>query len=315
MSIDKKYIDQFISVTSKAALAASYLVGKKDKIAADQAAVDSMRTELNKINMNGQVVIGEGTLDDAPLLYTGELLGTKNGPSFDIAVDPVEGTNFVADNLPGGIVVLAIGEKGNLFNAPETYMNKIATGKIEKDLVDLDFPLEKNIKNLSDFKNKDVSLLTVCILDRPRHKVIIDKLKDLNVNIKLITDGDVLGALYVSDPKYNVDMFLGIGGGPEGVLAACALDTYDCHFQGRFIFDNEKDINEAKSMGLTDLNKKYELNEIVKGDSIFCASGITNNEVLKGIVIDRDEFVSETLVTHKNSNFKKVIKSINSINE
>ena len=315
MSIDKKYIDQFISVTSKAALAASYLVGKKDKIAADQAAVDSMRTELNKINMNGQVVIGEGTLDDAPLLYTGELLGTKNGPSFDIAVDPVEGTNFVADNLPGGIVVLAIGEKGNLFNAPETYMNKIATGKIEKDLIDLDFPLEKNIKNLSDFKNKDVSLLTVCILDRPRHKVIIDKLKDLNVNIKLITDGDVLGALYVSDPKYNVDMFLGIGGGPEGVIAACALDTYDCHFQGRFIFDNEKDINEAKSMGLTDLNKKYELNEIVKGDSIFCASGITNNEVLKGIVIDRDEFVSETLVTHKNSNFKKVIKSINSINE
>ena len=315
MSIDKKYIDQFINVTSKAALAASYLVGKKDKIAADQAAVDSMRTELNKINMNGQVVIGEGTLDDAPLLYTGELLGTKNGPSFDIAVDPVEGTNFVADNLPGGIVVLAIGEKGNLFNAPETYMNKIATGKIEKDLVDLDFPLEKNIKNLSDFKNKDVSLLTVCILDRPRHKVIIDKLKDLNVNIKLITDGDVLGALYVSDPKYNVDMFLGIGGGPEGVIAACALDTYDCHFQGRFIFDNEKDINEAKSMGLTDLNKKYELNEIVKGDSIFCASGITNNEVLKGIVIDRDEFVSETLVTHKDSNFKKVIKSINSINE
>ena len=315
MSIDKKYIDQFINVTSKAALAASYLVGKKDKIAADQAAVDSMRTELNKINMNGQVVIGEGTLDEAPLLYTGEFLGTKNGPSFDIAVDPVEGTNFVADNLPGGIVVLAIGEKGNLFNAPETYMNKIATGKIEKDLIDLDFPLEKNIKNLSDFKNKDVSLLTVCILDRPRHKVIIDKLKDLNVNIKLITDGDVLGALYVSDPKYNVDMFLGIGGGPEGVLAACALDTYDCHFQGRFIFDNEKDINEAKSMGLTDLNKKYELNEIVKGDSIFCASGITNNEVLKGIVIDRDEFVSETLVTHKNSNFKKVIKSINSINE
>ena len=315
MAIDKKYIDQFTSVTSKAALAASYMVGKKDKIAADKAAVDSMRTELNKINMNGQVVIGEGTLDDAPLLYTGELLGTKNGPSFDIAVDPVEGTNFVADNLPGGIVVLAIGEKGNLFNAPETYMNKIATGKIEKDLVDLDFPLEKNIKNLSDFKNKDVSLLTVCILDRPRHKVIIDKLKDLNVNIKLITDGDVLGALYVSDPKYNVDMFLGIGGGPEGVIAACALDTYDCHFQGRFIFDNEKDINEAKSMGLTDLNKKYELNEIVKGDSIFCASGITNNEVLNGIVIDRDEFVSETLVTHKNSNFKKVIKSINSINE
>jgi len=313
MAIDKKFIDQFRRVTSKAALASSYLVGKKDKIAADQAAVDSMRLELNKINMNGQIVIGEGSLDEAPLLYTGELLGTKNGPDFDIAVDPVEGTNFVANNLPGGVTVLAIGEKGNLFNAPETYMNKIATGKIEKGLIDLDYTLEKNIKNLSEFKNKDITSLTVCILDRPRHKVIIDELKDFNVKVKLITDGDVLGALYVSDPKYNVDMFMGIGGGPEGVLAACALDTYECHFQGRFIFENEKDITEAKSMGITDLKKKYELNEIVKGDSIFCASGITNSKVLKGIVIEEDKFISETLVTHKNSNFKEVIKSVNLI--
>ena len=315
MAIDIKFIEKFSNITSRAALAASYLVGKKDKIAADQAAVDSMRSELNKIDMNGQVVIGEGSLDEAPLLYTGEFLGTKNGPDFDIAVDPVEGTNFVANNLPGGIAVLAIGEKGNLFNAPETYMNKIATGKIDKGLIDLDFPLEKNIKNLSEFKNKDVSSLKVCILDRPRHKMIIDKLKDLKVNLKLITDGDVLGALYVSDPKYNIDMFLGIGGGPEGVLAACALDAYDCHFQGRFIFDNDKDINEAKSMGITDLSKKYELNEIIKGDSLFCASGITSSEVLKGIKIDGNKYISETLVTHKKSNFKKVIKSKNFINE
>ena len=197
MAIDKKYINQFTNVTSKAAYAASYFVGKKDKVAADKAAVDSMRFELNKINMTGEVVIGEGTLDKAPMLYTGEILGTKNGPIFDIAVDPVEGTNFVANNLPGGIAVLAIGEKGNLFNAPETYMNKIATGKIDKGLIDLDYPLEKNIKNLSDFKNKDVTSITVCILDRPRHKNIIEKLKDLGVKIKLITDGDVLGALYV----------------------------------------------------------------------------------------------------------------------
>ncbi len=315
MAINKKYIDQFISVTSQAALSASYFVGKKDKIAADQAAVDSMRSGLNNIDMNGQVVIGEGTLDEAPLLYTGEFLGTKNGPDFDIAVDPVEGTNFVANNLPGGIAVLAIGEKGNLFNAPETYMNKIATGKIDKGLIDLDNSLEQNIKNLSEFNNKDVSSITVCILDRPRHKKIIDKLKDLDVNIKLITDGDVLGALYVSDPKYDVDMFLGIGGGPEGVLAACALDAYECHFQCRFIFDNKKDIIEAKSMGVTDLNKKYELNEIVKGDSLFCASGITSSEVLNGIVIEGDKFISETLVTHKNSNSKEIIKKINSINE
>jgi fructose-1,6-bisphosphatase II / sedoheptulose-1,7-bisphosphatase len=315
MTIDRKYIDQFTNVTSKAALAASYFVGKKDKIAADKAAVDSMRSELNKINMIGEVVIGEGSLDEAPMLYTGEILGTKNGPAFDIAVDPVEGTNFVANDLPGGIAVLAIGEKGNLFNAPETYMNKIATGKIDKGLIDLDYPLEKNIKNLSEFKNKDASLLTVCILDRPRHKTIIDKLKDLKVNIKLITDGDVLGALYVSDPKYNVDMFIGIGGGPEGVLAACALDAYNCHFQGRFIFDNEKDINEAKLMGITDFNKKYELNEIVKGDSLFCASGITSSEVLNSIIIEGDKFISETLVAHKSSNFKKVVKCVNPINE
>jgi len=315
MTIDKKYIDQFINVSSKAALASSYLVGKKDKIAADQAAVDSMRTELNKIDMNGQVVIGEGSLDEAPMLYTGELLGNKKGPSFDIAVDPLEGTNFAANNLPGAISVIAISEKGNLFNAPETYMDKIATGKIEKGLIDLDNSIKKNISNLADYMNKDISSITVCVMDRPRHKKIIDELKELKVKIKLITDGDVLGALYVSNPKYHVDIFLGIGGGPEGVLAAAALDTYDCYFQGRFIFDNEKDINEAKLMGITDLNKKYELNEIVKGDSIFCATGITTSDVLSGIHVEGSNYTSETLVTHKNSNFKKIIKRTDPIKE
>ena len=313
MTVDKKFIDQFIKVSTKAALASSYMVGKKDKNAADKAAVDSMRAELNKIDMTAEVVIGEGSLDEAPMLYTGEILGTKNGPSFDIAVDPVEGTNFVANNLPGGITVLAIAEKGNLFNAPETYMNKIATGKIEKGLIDLDYSLEKNIKNLSEFKNKDVSSITVCILDRPRHKIIIDKLKELKINIKLITDGDVLGALYVSDPSYEVDMFLGIGGGPEGVLAAAALDAYNCHFQGRFIFDNDKDIQVAKSMGIVDLNKKYELNEIVRGDSIFCASGITKSDVLNEIILNKEKFISETLVTHKSSGLKKIFKKENLI--
>ena len=315
MTLEKKFIDQFVNVTVKAASAASYLVGKKDKNAADQAAVDSMRTELNKIDMIGKVVIGEGSLDKAPMLYTGELLGNNKGPALDIAVDPVEGTNFVANNLPGGIAVLAIAEKDNLFNAPETYMNKIATGKIDKGLIDLDFTLEKNIKNLSDFKNKDISSITACILDRPRHKKIIDQLKDLNVKIKLITDGDVLGALFVSDPKYDIDIFLGIGGGPEGVLAASALDAYDCHFQGRFIFDNKKDIQEAKEMGINDLTKKYELKEIVKGDSIFCATGITDSKIIKGIKFNKDEILSETLVTHKSLNYKKIIKKVNSLNE
>ena len=315
MTIDKRFIDQFSKVTSKAALAASYLVGKKDKNAADQAAVDSMRSELNKIRMTGEIVIGEGKLDEAPMLYTGEILGTKEGPLFDIAVDPVEGTNFVANNLPGGIAVLAISEKGHLFNAPETYMEKIATSKIDKGLIDLDFTLEKNLKNLSEFKNKPISSITACILDRPRHIKFIDKLKDLNVSIKLITDGDVLGALYVSDPKYNVDIFLGIGGGPEGVLAASALDAYDCHFQGRFIFDNEEDVLEAKKMGINDINKKYDLHEIVKGDSIFCATGITGSDILKGISINDNIYTSETLVTHKSLDYREILKKDNFINE
>ena len=307
MAIDKKFIDQFINVTSRAAYASSFFIGKKDKIRADKAAVDSMRKELNKINMTGEVVIGEGSLDEAPMLYTGEILGTKNGPDFDIAVDPVEGTNFVANNLPGGLTVLAIAEKGNLFNAPETYMNKIATGKIEKGLIDLDYPLKENIKNLSEFKNKDISSLTVCILDRPRHKKIIDELNDLNVNVKLITDGDVLGALYVSNPKYNVDMFMGIGGGPEGVLAASALDSYGCFFQGRLIFDDDENIKRAKLMGIKDLKRKYELNDIVTGDSIFCATGITSSDLVKGVSKKGDKFITESLVTHKSIKLNKIL--------
>ncbi len=315
MAINKKFIDQFIKVTSKAALESSYLIGKKNKNEADKAAVDSMRSELNKIEMTGEIVIGEGSLDEAPMLYTGEILGTKKGENFDIAVDPVEGTNFVANNLPGGISVIAVAEKGNLFKAPETYMNKIATGKIEKGLIDLDYPLEKNLKNLSKFLNKEISSITVCVMDRPRHKKIIDELNDLNVNIKLITDGDILGALYVSDPKYNVDMFVGIGGGPEGVITAAALDTYECHFQGRFIFDNDQSIEEAKLMGIKNFDKKYELNEIIRGDSIFCATGITNNDFLNGIILENNNYISETLVTHKYSNFSKIIKNTNLINE
>jgi fructose-1,6-bisphosphatase II / sedoheptulose-1,7-bisphosphatase len=315
MSINKIYIEQLINVSSKAALASSYLVGKKDKIAADQAAVDSMRSELNKINMTGEVVIGEGSLDEAPMLYTGEFLGNNNGPSFDIAVDPLEGTNFAANNLPGAISVIAIAEKGNLFNAPETYMNKIATGKVENGLIDLDYSIKKNISNLADFMNKDIVSITACVMDRPRHKHIIEELRLLGVKVKLITDGDVLGALYVSNPIYNVDIFLGIGGGPEGVLAAAALDAYDCHFQGRFIFDNDKDISDAKKLGVTDLNKKYELKEIVKGDSIFCATGITTSEVLSGIDIKDNSYTSETLVTHKDSLFKEIVKRTKPIRE
>ncbi len=302
MTIDKKYVDQLINVTTKAAIASSFLIGKKDKISADQAAVDSMRNELNKINMRGEIVIGEGSLDKAPMLYTGEILGNKNSPEFDIAVDPLEGTNFVANNLPGAMSVITIAEKGNLFKAPETYMHKIATSKVEKGLVDLDYSIKKNITNLADFKNTEPSNLRACILDRPRHKKIIDELNELKVNIKLITDGDVAGVLLVTKPSYGIDIFLGIGGGPEGVLAAAALDAYDCNFQGKFIFDDEKDINDAKKMGINDLNKKYDLNEIVKGDTIFCATAITNTMSMKGIKLKKgNSYMTETLVTHKSS--------------
>ena len=308
MAIDKKFIDQLINVTSKAALASSYLVGKKDKIAADKAAVDSMRKELNKINIQGEIVIGEGELDDAPMLYIGERLGTSDGPEIDIAVDPLEGTNFAANNLPGALSVIAIAEKNNLFKAPETYMEKISTNVNEKNVVDLDYTIKKNISNLSDYLNKNPENITACLLDRPRHKEYIDELKKLNVNLKLITDGDVSGALLVTDEKYNVDIFLGIGGGPEGVLAATALDAYNCNFQGRFLFETDEDKIRAKKMGIDDLTKKYELNEIVVGDSIFCATGITSGDLVTGIEIAGNEFISETLVTHKSSGLKKVIK-------
>ena len=309
MVVDKKFENLFINVTSRAALAAAFLIGKNDKIAADKAAVDAMRKELNKINMNGRIVIGEGELDEAPMLHIGENVGTKNGPLLDIAVDPLEGTNFVANNLPGALSVIAVANKSNLFNAPETYMNKISANCSEPNVVDLDYSIKKNIYNLAEFKNQKPESLTACILNRPRHKKIIDELKNLNVKLKLISDGDVAGALMVIDEKYSVDIFLGIGGGPEGVLAAAALDAYNCHFQGRFIFDTDKEKHRANKMGITDLKKKYELNDIVSGDSIFCATGITSGDMVSGIEIKENKFLSETLITHKSSGLKKIFKT------
>ena len=313
MTIDKKYIDLFHDVSARAAFSSYHLVGKKDKIAADKAAVDSMRNELNKIDMNGQIVIGEGELDEAPMLYIGEKLGTGNGPFLDIAVDPLEGTNFAANNLPGALTVISVAEKSNLFNAPETYMDKIAISSPENGVVDLDNSVSKNIKNLAELKNTKPENLTACILDRPRHKKQIDELKSLNVKLKLITDGDVSGALYVTDKKFNIDIFLGIGGGPEGVLAASALDAYGCYFQGRFIFDTDEDKIRAKKMGINDFNQKYELNEIVSGDSIFCATGITSGDLVSGIKVSDKKFTSETLITHKSTNFRKIIKKTHQI--
>ena len=314
MSLDKKFEELFLNVTNRAALASYYFVGKKNKIAADKAAVDAMRLELNKIMMKGKIVIGEGELDDAPMLYIGEKLGTNNGPELDIAVDPLEGTNFAANNLPGALSVICVAEKSNLFEAPETYMNKISANVPDTGIIDLDYSIKKNIENLSDYLNKKPENLTVCVLDRPRHKEIINQLNSLKVKIKLITDGDISGALLITDKKYSVDLFLGVGGGPEGVLAASALDAYDCFFQGRFLFNTEKDKDRAKKMGVKDLNKKYLLNEIISGDSIFCATGITSGDLVSGIKINNGNFASETLITHKSTGLKKNIKITRKIN-
>ena len=314
MTLDKELLNNLVNITSSAAISSFPHVGKKNKELTDKAATDDMRKNLNKLDISGEVVIGEGELDEAPMLYIGEKLGTGKGPFIDIAVDPVEGTNFVANNLPGALSVLAVSNKGNLFHAPETYMNKIAVGNdVPIDAVDLDFSVEKNIKNIADVKNKDIKKITACLLDRPRHKSIIEELIRLNVNLKLITDGDVSGALLVTDQKHDVDVFLGIGGGPEGVLAASALDAFECKFQGRFLFKTDKDIKRAKDMGIDDLNKKYDLKEIVKGDSIFCATGITSGDLVNGIKIKNNHFISETLVTHKSTNFKQVIKQENKL--
>jgi fructose-1,6-bisphosphatase II / sedoheptulose-1,7-bisphosphatase len=311
MELSKELLDKIINVTSNAAIACYPHLGKKDKILADKAATDEMRKNLNNLDIDGKVVIGEGELDEAPMLYIGEKLGTGKGPSIDIAVDPLEGTNFAAKNLPGALSVIAITLRGNLFNAPETYMDKLAVGKdVPKDATDLDFSIEKNIKNIAESKNKDLSKITACILDRPRHKKIIDKLKKLKVNLKLLSDGDVSGAILVTNEKYNIDIFLGIGGGPEGVLAASALDAFDCKFQGRFLFKKDEDISRAKKMGIKDLNKKYNLNEIVKGDSIFCATGITSGDLVNGVKLENGKFVTETLVTHKNSTINIVKKEV-----
>ena len=309
MKLSKELLNSLIAITSNSAIACYPYIGKNEKILADKAATDIMRNEINKLEIKGEIVIGEGELDEAPMLFIGEKLGNGNGPDIDIAVDPVEGTNFVAKNLPGAMTVLAIAEKGNLFNAPETYMDKIAFGShIDNDVLDLDYTVEKNIKNYSDASNKKINEITVCLLNRPRHNKIIDELNRLKVKIKLISDGDVMGALLVTNKKFGVDIFMGIGGGPEGVIAATALKTLNCNFQGRFLFKSDKDINRAQKMGIKDLNKKYEINEIVKGESIFCATGITKCDLMNGIIKENDKLITETIFTHNKSNFELVKK-------
>ena len=304
--LDTKLLNDFSLVAARAAYASSLLKGKGDKIAADQAAVDSMRNDLNKISMNGKIVIGEGEMDEAPMLYIGEKLGTGDGEELDIAVDPLDGTTLTAKNLPNAISVIAVSEKGNLLQAPDTYMEKIAIGPgYPENIIDLDFTVEKNIKNIAEFKSVKTSDLTVCLLERDRHKKIVQSLKKLSTNIKFISDGDVVGAIYSCLDEFNVDMYIGIGGAPEGVLAAAAIKCFDGQFQGRLVISNNDEILRATKLGISDFSKKYYLNDMVKGDVIFCAAGVTDGELLKGIEISKNFFTSEILSLHSK---EKIIK-------
>ena len=310
MIIDKALIESFARATERAAYGASLFKGKGDKVGADQSAVDEMRMQLNKINMKGKIVIGEGELDEAPMLYIGEEVGNKTGEEFDIAVDPLEGTNFTAKNLPNALSVLAVTRKGNLLHAPDTYMEKIAIGPgLPKNLVDLDFSVEKNIKLLADAKNISPDKLTACVLERPRHNLIVDSLNSMGVKIIFITDGDVLGVISVADPKSNIDIYLGTGGGPEGVLAAAALSCLNSQMQTRLVFQNDDEKNRAKKVGIEELNIKYNMNDMIKGDVIFCATGVTDGNLVKGIKDVKDYFEAETLVLHKSSKTNKIIKN------
>ena len=310
MNINKILIDSFIRTTERAAYGASIFKGKNDKIAADQAAVDEMRKELNTIKMKGKIVIGEGELDEAPMLYINEEVGTRTGEEFDIAVDPLEGTNFIAKNLPNALSVLAITRKGNLLHAPDTYMEKIAIGaNLPENILDLDFGVKKNIELLSEAKNVNPNKLTACVLKRPRHNEIIKTLKKMGVKINFITDGDVSGAILVADQKKPIDIYLGVGGGPEGVLAAAALNCLGCQMQTRLVFQNVKEKNRAKKLGIKNLNKKYNIEDMVKEDVIFCATGVTDGNLVKGIKDLGETFASETLVLHKSSKTNKIIKN------
>jgi len=310
MSIDKKFLKLFTKVTEKAAIGASKFIGKKDKIAADKGAVDPMRRELNKINMEGTVVIGEGEMDEAPMLYIGEKLGTLNGPKFDIAVDPLEGTKFTANGEPNAFSVLAISEKGGLLSAPDSYMKKIVIGSnLPKNLMDIDNGVEKNIKLLAEAKNKKVSEINACVLKRPRHGEIVKTLNKLDVKINFITDGDIAGALSVIGENPKNDIYYSTGGAPEGVVVAAALSCYGGQIQGKLVLNEEEKVR-AKKLGIIDFEKKYNIDDMVKGDVIFCATGVTSGDLANGVKDLGNEFEVNTFVLHKS---QKIIKSIKNI--
>lgn len=298
LTLDRNLALEAVRVTEAAALAASKWMGKGDEKAADHAAVEAMRRALNTMMIQGTVVIGEGERDKAPMLYIGEKVGSGEGPEVDIALDPLEGTTLCATGGPNSLAVVAIAPKGGFLHAPDVYMNKIAVGGgLPANVVDLDASVKENLKNLAKAKGVDVSDLIAIILNRPRHEELIAKTREVGAKVQLITDGDVAGVIATSRGK-NADIYMGIGGAPEGVLAAAALQCIGGQFQGRLIFgkDDEGQKERAKRMGITDLNKKYTLNELAHGDVMFAATGVTDGSMLEGVKRGPNWATTQTIV-------------------
>ena len=288
---DRSLVMDAVWATEAAAIAAWKLVGRGDEKAADQAAVDGMRTALNGLNIDGLVVIGEGERDEAPMLYIGEKVGAGNGPSIDIALDPLEGTTLTAKAMANALAVMAWAPAGTMLHAPDTYMDKIAVGPgFPAGVVDLDRSPAENIAAVAKAKGVKPSEVTACVLDRPRHADIIASLRSIGTRVHLITDGDVAGVIHTADPETGVDIYLGQGGAPEGVLACAALKCVGGQFQGRLVFRNADERGRAERLGLTDFDKKYDLHEMVRGPAIFAATGVTKGALLDGVRF-KDGFV------------------------
>jgi fructose-1,6-bisphosphatase II / sedoheptulose-1,7-bisphosphatase len=289
---------EIVRVTERAAVSAARLRGRGNEMAADQAAVDAMRRELNKLPIDGTVVIGEGERDQAPMLFIGEQVGGKNGPTVDIAVDPLEGTTLCAKNMPGAIATMAMAEGGTLLNAPDVYMDKIAIGPgYPKGVVDLDASPEENIRALARAKDVKPSDITALVLDRPRHADLIAAIRKTGAAVALITDGDVAGVIHTADASATgIDIYVGIGGAPEGVLAAAALRCIGGQMQGRLILDSEEKRERALKMGITDPRKRYEMEDMVRGDCLFSATGVTTGSMLKGVRFGKQTIETETVV-------------------
>jgi fructose-1,6-bisphosphatase II / sedoheptulose-1,7-bisphosphatase len=295
--LDRSLVLDAVRVTEIAAIAAWKLVGRGDEKAADQAAVDAMRTALNDLDLEGEIVIGEGERDEAPMLYIGEKVGKGGKIKIDIALDPLEGTTLTAKAMANALAVMAWAPKGTMLNAPDTYMDKIACGPgYPVGVIDLDKSPSENVKALAKAKGVKADEITVCVLDRPRHADIIADLRAVGARVYLITDGDVAGVMNTADPSTGVDMYVGSGGAPEGVLACAALKCVGGQFQGRLVFRNADEKARAARVGITDFDKKYDLHEMVRADAIFAATGVTNGALLDGVKLE-DGFVhTHTLV-------------------